>query len=147
MNHDGDGARNEPRRRFPALDPELPDELMQNIAKENNLAETAFFVKTDDGYKLRWFTPEYEIGEFDLANVANHAEMAWMIAPRPFMVERGHRDTVGVDEWISYEYAKVRRFYDEMGIGERTRIEYFNGPHRINGIGTVEFLKQQLRWP
>ena len=47
------------------------------------------------------FTHEYEIGEFDLASVANHAEMAWMIAPRPFMVERGHRDGVGVDEWVA----------------------------------------------
>jgi PhzF family phenazine biosynthesis protein len=39
----------------------IPDELMQQIAMENNLSETAFFVKTDTGYHLRWFTPEYEI--------------------------------------------------------------------------------------
>ena len=44
------------------------------------------------------FTNVYEIPEFDLASVANHAEMAKMMAPRPFMVERGHRDGVGVDE-------------------------------------------------
>ncbi|MGH9718566.1 MAG: alpha/beta hydrolase family protein, partial [Bryobacteraceae bacterium] len=92
------------------------------------------------------FTQEYEMNEFDLAHVANHAEMALMIAPRPFMVERGHRDGVGVDEWVAYEYAKVRRFYDEMGIGDRTAIEFFNGPHRINGAGTVEFLRKHLRW-
>ena len=35
----------------------LPDEVMQKIAIENNLAETAFFVKQEEGYKLRWFTP------------------------------------------------------------------------------------------
>ncbi|MCG8387755.1 MAG: PhzF family phenazine biosynthesis protein, partial [Cytophagales bacterium] len=35
----------------------LPDSLMQDIAAENNLAETAFFVKTDDQFELRWFTP------------------------------------------------------------------------------------------
>jgi PhzF family phenazine biosynthesis protein len=35
----------------------LPDATMQKIAIENNLAETAFFVKTGTGYKLRWFTP------------------------------------------------------------------------------------------
>ncbi|MEO7653308.1 MAG: hypothetical protein ABIZ80_22855, partial [Bryobacteraceae bacterium] len=99
----------------------------------------------DAGYTYM-FTAEYEIGEYDLGSIANHAEMAWMIAPRPFMVERGHRDGVGVDEWVSYEYAKVRRLYDEMGIGDRTRIEYFNGPHRINGQGTVEFLKTFLGW-
>lgn len=39
----------------------LPDELMQQLAAENNLSETAFFVKEEDGYKLRWFTPEFEI--------------------------------------------------------------------------------------
>lgn len=39
----------------------LPDGTMQKIAAENNLAETAYFVKTDTGYHLRWFTPELEI--------------------------------------------------------------------------------------
>jgi dienelactone hydrolase len=90
------------------------------------------------------FTQEYELPEFDLANVANHAEMAKMIAPRPFMVERGHRDNVGVDEWVAGEYAKVKRFYDEMDIGDRTAFEYFNGPHMIHGIGTVDFLRKHL---
>ena len=90
------------------------------------------------------FTHEYEILEFDLAHVADHAEMAKLIAPRPFMVERGHRDGVGVDEWVASEYAKVKRFYDEMGIGDRTDFEYFNGPHMIHGVGTVEFLRKHL---
>jgi PhzF family phenazine biosynthesis protein len=39
----------------------LEDDVMQKIAMENNLSETAFFVKTDDGYHLRWFTPANEI--------------------------------------------------------------------------------------
>ena len=93
------------------------------------------------------FTAEYEMDEWNMAHVANHAELATLMAPRPFMVERGHRDGVGVDEWVAYEYAKVQRFYDEMGIGGRARIEYFNGPHMIHGVGTVEFLKSYLRWP
>ena len=37
------------------------DLILQNIAMENNLSETAFFVKEGNGYRLRWFTPEYEI--------------------------------------------------------------------------------------
>jgi hypothetical protein len=93
------------------------------------------------------YTPEWEMDEWNLAHVANHAELARLMAPRPFMVERGHRDGVGVDEWISYEYAKVRRFYDEMGIGDHARIEFFNGPHQIHAVGTVEFLRKFLRWP
>jgi PhzF family phenazine biosynthesis protein len=48
----------------------LPDETMQQIAIENNLAETAFFVKTPAGYHLRWFTPEYEI------DLCGHATLA-----------------------------------------------------------------------
>jgi len=43
------------------LDAWLPDETMLAIAAENNLAETAFFVKEADGYGLRWFTPTVEI--------------------------------------------------------------------------------------
>ncbi|MBD5542867.1 MAG: PhzF family phenazine biosynthesis protein [Lachnospiraceae bacterium] len=39
----------------------ISDGLMQNIAKENNLSETAFAVKEDEGYHLRWFTPNGEI--------------------------------------------------------------------------------------
>ena len=48
----------------------MQDEVMQNIAMENNLSETAFFVKTDAGYHLRWFTPEYEI------DLCGHATLA-----------------------------------------------------------------------
>jgi PhzF family phenazine biosynthesis protein len=39
----------------------LPDAQMQAIAAENNLAETAFFVRNGVGYKLRWFTPVVEV--------------------------------------------------------------------------------------
>jgi PhzF family phenazine biosynthesis protein len=39
----------------------LPDATMQAIAAENNLSETAFFVRDGDGYRLRWFTPTVEV--------------------------------------------------------------------------------------
>ncbi len=93
------------------------------------------------------FTGEYEMPEFDLANTFNYAEMAALIAPRPFMVERGHRDGVAIDEWVAYEYAKVRRLYADLKIPERTRIEFFDGPHRIHGVGTFEFLRRWLGGP
>jgi PhzF family phenazine biosynthesis protein len=48
----------------------LPDEQMQSIALENNLAETAFFVPDGDGYGLRWFTPTTEI------DLCGHATLA-----------------------------------------------------------------------
>jgi dienelactone hydrolase len=93
------------------------------------------------------FTPEYEIFEWNMGHVANYAELAYLMAPRPFMVERGHDDGVAPDEWVAWEYAKVRRFYDKLGLGERTEIEFFNGPHSINGRGTFSFLSKHLNWP
>ena len=91
------------------------------------------------------FGGEYEMPEFNLGMTFNYAEMAALIAPRPFMVERGHDDGVGTDEWVAYEYARVRRFYDRLQVGDRTQIEFFNGPHTINGIGTFEFLERHLK--
>ena len=93
------------------------------------------------------YTGEYEMPEFALAERWNYAEMAALIAPRPFMVERGHDDGVAPDEWVAYEFAKVRRFYDKLGIGDRTEIEFFDGPHTINGRATFKFLHRHLNWP
>ncbi len=93
------------------------------------------------------FTNEYEIFEWNMAHVANYAELSMLMTPRPFMVERGHDDGVGLDEWVAYEYAKVRRHYNKLGIGDRTEIEFFNGPHTINGQGTYDFLHRHLKWP
>ena len=91
-------------------------------------------------------TNEYDMIEFNFANVVNYSELASLIAPRPFMVERGHSDTVAPDEWVAYEYAKVRFFYTtKMKMQEKTAIEFFDGQHTINGKGTFEFLRRHLR--
>lgn len=90
---------------------------------------------------------EYDMYEFNFANVVNYAELANLIAPRPFMVERGHYDPVAPDDEVTYEYALLRWFYAYMGIPDRTAIEFFNGPHTIHGVGTFEFLRKHLRWP
>jgi hypothetical protein len=93
------------------------------------------------------FTGEYDMYEFNLGNTFNYAEMAALIAPRPFMVERGHSDGVGLDEYVAFEYAKVRRFYAQAGIADRTEIEFFTGGHVIHGQATFAFLRKHLRWP
>lgn len=65
------------------LDTWLSDELMQKVAAENNLSETVFYVKTDDKYQIRWFTPEVEVdlcghatlaAAYVLFNYENHTE-------------------------------------------------------------------------
>jgi dienelactone hydrolase len=93
------------------------------------------------------FTIEWEMPYFDMGNTFNYAELAALMAPRPFMVERGHEDPVAPDEWMVYEFAKVRRLYDRLGLGERTTIEVFDGGHEINGRGTFDFLHKHLSWP
>ena len=90
---------------------------------------------------------EYEIFEFDLGSTFNYAEMSWLICPRPFMVERGHFDGVAPDETVAFEYAKTQRHYDLLGIGDRTELEVFVGPHTIHGVGTFAFLHKHLQWP
>ncbi len=98
-------------------------------------------------YSYVW-TGEYEIFEFDLGSTFNYAEMAALIAPRPFMVERGHFDGVAPDETVAYEFAKVRHLYAaRLRLPERCAIEWFVGPHTIHGQGTFDFLHRHLRWP
>ncbi len=48
----------------------LPDELMQQIAAENNLSETVFFVPHDEAFAIRWFTPTVEV------KLCGHATLA-----------------------------------------------------------------------
>jgi len=93
------------------------------------------------------YAPEYEMFDFNLGRTFNYAEMAALVAPRAFMVERGHNDGVGTDEWVAFEYAKVNRLYGKLKIPQMTRIEYFDGVHEINAKGTLEFIKQQFKWP
>lgn len=94
------------------------------------------------------WTGEYEIFEFDLGSTFDYAEMAGLIAPRPFMVERGHFDGVGDDETVGYEFGKVRHLYAaKLKIPEMCEIEWFDGPHAINGEGSFEFLHRHLNWP
>lgn len=48
----------------------LPDEQLQAVAAENNLSETAYLVRNDGGYHLRWFTPAAEV------DLCGHATLA-----------------------------------------------------------------------
>jgi phenazine biosynthesis protein PhzF family len=57
----------------------INDDLMQQIAGENNLAETAFIVKKEDDFQIRWFTPTVEV------NLCGHATLASAFALFNFM--------------------------------------------------------------
>lgn len=94
------------------------------------------------------YTHEYEMYEFDLASTFNYAEMAALIAPRAFMVERGHDDGVGTDEMVAAEYAKVRYLYaNRLKIPNSTAIEFNVGGHEMFLKGSLKFLSANLGSP
>jgi len=93
------------------------------------------------------FTTEYEVPEWNIGHVASYAELAMLMSPRPFMVEQGHRDGGTPSDWVAGEFGKVRRHYDLLGRSNLAEIEFFDGPHTINGQATYRFLHRHLNWP
>lgn len=91
-------------------------------------------------------TQEYEIYEWNQANIASHAELAAMAAllheePIPFLVERGHRDGVGRDEWVIYEFERLKQYVSDPQLRQ---IAFFDGEHRTDGAAAIPFLKEVL---
>lgn len=129
-------------QRLPALVPRYA--LSINSAEFNDMAKKKASVH--DRYSYPFYNT-YEVFEWNFTSTFGYSDLAGLIAPRPFMVERGHDDGVAPDEWVASEYAKVRRLYTKLKIPERTEIEFFDGPHTINGVGTFAFLHKHLKWP
>ncbi len=63
------------------LDSWLPDAQLQAIAAENNLAETAYFLRSDDVFELRWFTPAVEVDLCGHATLATAFVIATLLEP------------------------------------------------------------------
>ncbi len=102
---------------------------------------------TTDWGNSYMFNPEYEMFDFNLGHTFNYGEIAALIAPRAFMVERGHNDGVGIDEMAAFEYAKVYRLYNKLNIPEMTSIAYFNGGHEIDAKETLNFITRHFKRP
>ena len=69
------------------LDEWLADDVMQSIALENNLAETAFFVREPEGYRIRWFTPSIEMDLCGHATLASAFVLMTALAPQMTSVD------------------------------------------------------------
>lgn len=94
------------------------------------------------------FHVDSEMPMWNRGNTIEYAEMASrLIFPRPFMVEHGRLDGIAPPEWVEYEYAKVRDYYEQMGKGNLTELDLHEGGHIINGVKSYPFLHKQLDWP
>ena len=126
--------------------PPLLDGYALSICSANFNEDIHKLTAVDRGYSYMYH-PIWEVPYFNLGNTFGHAEKAYLMVPRPFMVERGHHDGVGMDRWVAAEYAKVRRLYTQLGIPDRAEIQYFNSGHTIRGDETFRFLHKHLDWP
>ena len=126
--------------------PPLLEDYALSICSANFNEDIHKLAAVDRDYSYMYH-PTWEVPFFNLGNTFGHAEKAYLMIPRPFMVERGHHDGVGMDRWVAAEYAKVRRLYAQLGIPDRTEIQFFNGGHTILADRTFRFLHRHLSWP
>jgi PhzF family phenazine biosynthesis protein len=91
------------------LDQEMEASWMQSVAREMNLSETAFLLRGDDGFQLRWFTPEVEVELCGHATLAS-AHFLWAehhLKPRAvarFHTMSGLLTAVQRDGWIELDF-------------------------------------------
>lgn len=89
----------------------LTDDLLQSIALENNLSETAFFVAEGKGYRLRWFTPEAEVDLCGHATLASaHVLFEHLEHPAPeihFETRSGRLTICRSDEGIRMDFPAI----------------------------------------
>ncbi len=87
------------------LDKWLPDKILQNIASENNLSETAFLVSKEFSYEIRWFTPTIEV------ELCGHATLASAFVIFNFYTPAS--DTIHFDSKFSGKLS-VQKFGDKL---------------------------------
>lgn len=107
----------------------LPDATMQSIAAENNLAETAFFVREGTGYALRWFTPTVEVDLCGHATLASGHIVLRFIEPK--------RDTVSFRTMKAGTLHVTRRGPDilEMDFPARPAVPVEAPPSLLTALG------------
>ncbi len=91
-----------------SLETWIPDDLMQSIAEENNLSETAFFVPTKTGYHIRWFTPTMEVDLCGHATLAAAFVLFNFLGCNKGMVEfeskSGKLTVLQKDDWLVMDF-------------------------------------------
>lgn len=93
------------------------------------------------------WTSSIGVYEFNMGPTIGHAEMIMMFAPRPFMAESGYQDAVAPHEWVAYEFAKAKRVYDIIGVGDRAVLGFHIGGHEVHDDTIFPFIHKHLQWP
>ncbi len=99
----------------------LPDATLQAIAMENNLAETAFFVREGDAWRLRWFTPSVEVDLCGHATLATAHLMFTRLLPGSdrvrFETRSGRLEVTRIGERLTLDFpAQPAKLADETAV-------------------------------
>lgn len=97
------------------LDNWLPDDTLLKIAKENNVSETAYFIKKEDHFYLRWFTPEIEM------DLCGHATLATAYCLRNHLNYK--KDSVKFDSMSGELIVKFNADYMQMDFPHRKPVK------------------------
>ena len=123
--------------------PEPADERwMQQVANEMNLSETAFLVEQDDGYQLRWFTPQVEVELCGHATLAS-AHILWEQgalapdSPARFHTRSGLLSAVRKEGWIEMDFPAEIETQAEF---PEDSIKAFGVPARYVGKNRFDFI-------
>jgi len=126
------------------LEDYLPENTLQSIAQENNLSETAFFLKEGDGYGLRWFTPGSEVKLCGHATLATahvlYSELGYQAPELTFQTLSGKlfvRST-GSDQYqMNFPLAETEYCDPPKGLVEalgRTPVEVFRSGEDVYAV-------------
>lgn len=115
----------------------LPDELLQKIASENNLSETAFYVPKGNKFEIRWFTPAAEVDLCGHATLATafvlftqegfNKEVIEFYSPRSSDLFVAVENGLFVMDFPADEYQEVKLSDDFLSLTDKTPIAVYKG--------------------
>lgn len=113
------------------------------VQRSHEKARVAANSENPSPFITRIHRSEYYLS--DLLDRFGDAELAWMIAPRPLMIEAGTKDdSVNID-LARQEFRRVEGVYARLKIAGRAAFASFDGPHQIDGKQTFPFLDRWLK--
>ena len=140
-----DAFTNQPFRGNPAgvciTDEMMPDEWMQNIAMEMNLSETAFLTRCNDGYNIRFFTPEAEVplcghATLSSAHILFESGMVSRAEKIHLNSKAGSLKATTIDNWVILDFPSYDLIPEELP----------SDLEEVTGGKPLEFLRSSNGW-